>query len=138
VVDQAQAVEGASKNDGPSPQSVTSSDLKFVQSHPRSVIKAMKPRLASQAEKYIKSAPVCTVAPTISGTTTQVTTNGTWIFSPSLTYSWTRDGNIIAGATSVSYVLVAADSGHVIKSRVVATNSNGTSAEPSSNQYLAP
>ena len=138
MVDQAQAVQGASKNDGPSQQAVNPADLKFLQSHTRAVIKAMKPRLAGQAEKVIKSAPVCTVAPTISGTTTQVTTNGTWIFSPSLTYSWTRDGAIIAGATTVSYVLVAADSGHVIKSRVIATNGNGSNAEPSSNQYLAP
>ena len=131
-------VEGASENDGPDPRSVTSSDLQFIQKHPRGVIKVMKPRLASNAEKYVKSAPVNTVAPTISGTTTQTTTNGTWLFSPSLTYSWTRDGVIIAGATTVTYVLVAADSGHIIKSRVIATNSNGTSAEPSSNQYLAP
>ena len=135
---QASAVVQASKNDGPDPQSVTSSDLKFLQSHPRSVVKAMKPRLASQAEKYAKSAPVCTVAPTISGTTTQTTTNGTWIFSPSITYSWTRDGVVIAGANTVTYALVAADSGRVIKSRVIATNGNGTNAEPSSNQYLAP
>ena len=134
----ARKVEGAAQNDGPDPQSVTSSDLQFLQKHPRGVIKVMKPRLASNAEKYVKSAPLCTAAPTISGTTTQTTTNGTWIFSPSLTYSWTRDGVIIAGATSVTYVLVAADSGRVIKSRVIATNSNGTSAEPSSNQYLAP
>ena len=98
----------------------------------------MKPRLASNAEKYVKSAPVCTTAPTISGTTTQTTTNGTWLFSPSITYSWLRDGAIISGATTVTYVLVAADSGCVIKSRVIATNGNGTNAEPSSNQYLAP
>ena len=137
-MNQAQAVEGASKNDGPEQQAFTSSDLQFVQKHPRGVIKVMKPRLASNAEKYAKSAPVCTAAPTISGTTTQTTTNGTWVFSPSLTYSWTRDGAIITGATTVTYVLVAADSGHVIKSRVIATNVNGANAEPSSNQYLAP
>ena len=138
MIDQAQAVRGASKNDGPAQQSVSSSDLKFLQSHTRPVIKAMKPRLASNAEKYIKSAPLCTVAPTISGTTTQTTTVGTWLGSPTITYSWTRDGVVIAGATTVTYTLVAADSGHVIKSRVIGTNSNGTTAEPSSNQYLAP
>ena len=131
-------VKGASMNDGPSTQSVTAADLQFLQKHPRGVIKVMKPRLASNAEKYVKSAPVCTAAPTISGTTTQTTTNGTWLFSPSITYSWLRDGAIISGATTVTYVLVAADSGHIIKSRVVATNVNGTNAEPSSNQYLAP
>jgi hypothetical protein len=42
------------------------------------------------------------------------------------------------GATTVTYVLVGADSGRVIKSRVIATNSNGTANAPSSNQYLAP
>jgi hypothetical protein len=131
-------VKGAAMNDGPSTQSVSPADLQFLQKHTRGVIKSLKPRLASNAEKYVKSAPVCTVAPTISGTTTQTTTNGTWVFSPSITYSWTRDGAIISGATSVTYVLVAADSGRVIKSRVIATNVNGANAEPSSNQYLAP
>ena len=137
-MDQAKAIVGASQNDGPSQQSVSASDLQFLQKHPRGVIKAMKPRLASNAEKYVRSAPVCTAAPTISGTTTQTTTNGTWLFSPSITYSWLRDGAIIQGASTVTYALVAADSGHVIKSRVVATNGNGVNSEPSSNQYLAP
>lgn len=125
-------------DEGVDPLAVTPADLLFLQKHTRGVIKSLKPRLASNAEKYVKSAPVCTVAPTISGTTTQTTTNGSWLFSPGISYSWTRDGAIIAGATAVTYALVAANSGHVIKSRVVATNGNGTNSEPSSNQYLAP
>jgi len=137
-MDQAKAVEGAARNDGPELQSVAPSDILFIQKHPRGVIKVMKPRLASNAEKYIKSVPLNTAAPVISGTTTQTTTNGSWLFSPSITYKWTRDGAVIAGATTVTYTLVGADSGHVIKSLVVAANGNGTAQEPSSNQYLAP
>jgi hypothetical protein len=119
-------------------QTVTSADLAFIQKHSRSVVRDMKPRLTATAEKYAKSIPLNTVAPTISGTTTQTTTNGTWLFSPSFTYKWTRDGAVIAGATSGTYTLVGADSGHVIKSLVIATNGNGVGQEPSSNQYSAP
>ena len=106
---------------------------------PAASSRSLKPRLASNAEKYVKSAPLNTVAPTISPTGSQVsgtvltTTNGTWLFSPSITYKWLRNGNVIPGATTVTYTTVTADKTFQIQSQVNASNSNGASAEPSSN-----
>lgn len=77
--------------------------------------------------------PQNTVAPTISGTTTEGQTltaaDGTWTNSPSgYTYQWTRDGSNIGSATSSTYLLVEADVGALI--RVVVTASNAAGAGP--------
>lgn len=46
-----------------------------------------------------------------------------------LTYQWTRDGTNIAGATTASYTLVAADvPGHVITCVETATNAQGATS----------
>ena len=75
------------------------------------------------------SAPVNTVAPAVTGTTTVgstlTTTNGTWVGSPAptFTYQWFRSPSTsIGGATSSSYVLVIGDRGFGIFCRVKATN----------------
>jgi hypothetical protein len=77
------------------------------------------------------NAPVNTVAPVVSGTATfgqtLSTTDGTWtgVPTPSFTYQWQRTGSNIGGATSSTYVLVAADVGNTIRCVVTATNAAG-------------
>ena len=82
-------------------------------------------------------APVNTVLPTITGTasvgSTLTATNGTWTGTPTPTYTreWRRNGNPIAGATGLTYVLANEDAGTTITVRVSATNSAGTVAATS-------
>lgn len=85
-------------------------------------------------------APVNTVAPVVTSDVAGdyytgrllTTTNGTWTNSPSgYTYQWERDGIDIAGATSSSYTLVAADEGTSINCTVTATNGAGSTAQDS-------
>ena len=84
--------------------------------------------LATVGNSY-GSAPVNTVAPVVSGTATVgqtlSTTNGTWLGAPAptFTYQWQRTGVDIGGATSSTYVLVAADYANTIRCVVRATNS---------------
>ena len=78
----------------------------------------------------IISAPVNSVVPTISGTTTQGQTltasTGTWSNSPSsYAYQWKRSGTNISGATSSTYLLALADVGATITVAVVASNAGG-------------
>jgi hypothetical protein len=81
-------------------------------------------------------APVNTVAPTISGTTTSGQTltasQGTWTGSPSsYAYQWFRrdaaggSPNAILGATASTYALADADVGSTISVAVTATNAAG-------------
>ena len=78
------------------------------------------------------SAPVNTVAPVISGTTTLgsvlTSTTGTWTGNPSPTFSfeWYRNGSPIFGATSSTYTLMAGDSNANINCYVDADNALGT------------
>jgi Tol biopolymer transport system component len=60
---------------------------------------------------------------------------GTWTGSPSFTFTWTRDGILIAGQTGRSYTLAYADVGHPLRCRVTAHNIVDTSAD--SNALLA-
>jgi hypothetical protein len=77
------------------------------------------------------SAPVNTIAPVISGTTTLgsllSSTTGTWTGNPSPTfaYEWSRNGLPIIGATSSTYTLVIEDSNANINCFVDATNALG-------------
>jgi alpha-tubulin suppressor-like RCC1 family protein len=75
------------------------------------------------------AAPVNTVAPVVTGTTTVgstlTTTDGTWTGAPAptFTYQWFRSPSTsIGGATSSTYVLVTGDRGFGIFCRVKATN----------------
>jgi len=86
--------------------------------------------------------PVNTAAPTISGSAQQsqtlTTTNGTWTGAgPNFTYQWLRcnqSGNScsgINGATSRTYTLRGVDVGNTIRSRVTATNGDGSTSATS-------
>lgn len=101
--------------------------------------------MASVGNSY-GSAPVNTVAPVVSGTATVgetlSTTNGTWLGAPAptFTYQWQRTGSNIGGATSSTYVLVAADYANTIRCVVTATNSSapsGVSANSNSTASVA-
>lgn len=78
------------------------------------------------------AAPVNTVLPVISGTTTVGQTltcsEGTWTGNPTPTYSyqWFDDAVAISGATSSTYLLTASETGGTITCRVTATNSEGS------------
>jgi hypothetical protein len=78
--------------------------------------------------------PINTVAPTISttgstvGSVLTVTSNGTWLNSPSsYTYQWQRDSVNISAATSSSYTTISADDGHAIEVVVTGVNGAGSS-----------
>ena len=97
---------------------------------------------AWEAITAVPPAPVNTVEPVVSGTTTLgsvlTTTNGTWTNSPtSYTYKWRRGASIISGATSSTYTLVYADSSASISSEVTAINAGGSTAETSGNAEIA-
>ena len=101
--------------------------------------------LASVGNSY-GSAPVNTVAPAVTGTATVgqtlSTTNGTWTGAPAptFTYQWQRTGVNIGGATSNTYVLVAADYANTIRCVVKATNSvapSGVTANSNSTASVA-
>lgn len=94
------------------------------------------------------NAPINTVAPVISGSTTLgsvlTTTNGTWTSLTALTYTyqWYRGATLINGATSSTYTLVVADSAASITCKVTATNILGTNVATSNaitaDTYTAP
>jgi len=81
------------------------------------------------------SGPVNTVAPAISGTVerseTLTSTTGTWTGTGTITYAyqWKRDGLSISGATSSTYVLVAADDNANITCLVTATDDEGSDTQ---------
>jgi len=80
----------------------------------------------------VTSLPSNTIAPVISGNpvvgSTLTTTNGTWTGfpAPTFTYQWLRNGVVIGGATSITYVTQVADVGQQITCRVTGTNSVGS------------
>jgi hypothetical protein len=94
--------------------------------------------------------PSSTVAPSITGTLAQghtvSTSNGTWGFSPtSFTYAWQRctasgtSCSDIAGATSATYLLSAADVGHRVRAVVTAASPFGsTNASSAASGVIAP
>jgi surface protein len=94
------------------------------------------------------SAPVNTIAPVISGTTTLgstlSSTTGAFNGNPTPTYGyqWRRNAVNIPSATGSTYVLVLADSGAAITCVVTATNALGSSSATSNtitaNTYAAP
>jgi hypothetical protein len=93
---------------------------------------------ASPAYKNWLKGPVATTAPKVTATSLSVaatgvasSTTGVWTAAPTFTYQWTRDGANIAGATAVTYTLVAADVGHLIGCTVTGTNSGGTGTSTS-------
>jgi hypothetical protein len=92
-----------------------------------------------------QAAPQATSEPTVTGPTVQgqtlTTTNGTWTGTTPMTfdYRWLRcdtsgggangvNCETIPGETRNTYVLTAQDVGHTIRSRVIATNADGTAS----------
>ena len=76
--------------------------------------------------------PKNTIAPVISGTAergeTLTSTTGTWTGTGTITfvYQWKRNGADISGATSSTYVLVAADDNALMTCAISATDTEGT------------
>ena len=72
--------------------------------------------------------------PVISGGTTTgstlSTTDGTWksATTPTFTYIWRRDGNVIAGSSLNTHTVVSADHGTHLTSSVTATNPSGSTS----------
>jgi len=81
--------------------------------------------------------PVNSVAPVISGTAergqTLSSTTGTWSGVGTITYAyqWKRDGSNISGATSATYLLLAADDNTFITCTVTATDDEGSNSRSS-------
>ena len=94
------------------------------------------------------SAPVNTVAPAVTGTTTVgsvlTTTNGTWTgdVSSGYTYQWQRDNtgggsySNIGSATASTYTLVDADDGCNVRCVVTATGTGGSTSANSNSVGL--
>ena len=126
---------------GPTQQALSQPDLVFASKHTRPVVKVMKPRIAS-ALALNTNPPVNVVPPVITGTgtvgsTLTLQTIGSWIGNASGSYKWQRDGADIAGATSGSYLLVAADSTHNITALVTTTNKYGSTPASSNAIHVA-
>jgi len=51
---------------------------------------------------------------------------GTWKYSSTFAYQWTRDGANITGASSATYNLTADDTGKTIACKITATNASGS------------
>lgn len=124
--------------EAPGQQSISAGDLAYIQKHPRAVIIATKPRLARLKLNLTLGVPVNTVSPLVTGTGTVGQTltcsTGTWTgVGITYTYKWRRAGQVIAGATAATYVLVAGDSGKSVDAAVTATNSAGAATEYSNN-----
>lgn len=83
-------------------------------------------------------APILLTASSLSGAayegSTVTLTPATWNGrpTPTVVYAWLRDGAIIAGETGLTYVLQAADVGHVVTARTTATNTGGTASSTTS------
>lgn len=85
--------------------------------------------------------PSSTVAPTVSGSSTDgatlTSTTGSWANTPtSYAYQWTRDGTNITGATSSTYVVTLADRTHAVGCKVTATNALGSSPAVASSNTI--
>ena len=96
----------------------------------------------SGAVLVIPGSPVNTVAPVASGTltvgSTLSCTTGTWTNSPTgYAYQWLRNGVNISGATSGSYVVVAADAGTSVRCTVTASNAIGSTSATSNALSIA-
>jgi hypothetical protein len=81
-------------------------------------------------------APVNTVLPVITGTTSQGSTlsvsSGTWTNSPTgYSYQWKADGVAISGAISSTYLLTAPEIDRTITCTVTATNAAGSASATS-------
>src|SRR5262252_3376586 len=133
VVDQSLAVDQ---------QSLSTSEATFIQTHGHAVTLAMHPYLVKADADQAAGFPVNQTAPVLTGTGTVgqilTTSNGTWLNSPSgYSYSWYRNGVLIAGQAASTYTLVAGDSGKTVTCQVTATNATGSRSQLSNGIAVA-
>lgn len=76
------------------------------------------------------NAPINTVLPAISGTTTRTATTGTWVGDATITYvfQWRRNGVAIVGAQANTYNPTVADDDAYLSCVVTAANNAGASS----------
>jgi hypothetical protein len=74
--------------------------------------------------------PQITGSPTL-GSTLSASTGSWWGTPQSYAYQWLRDGSPIAGATSSTYVVMAADQGHQLAVEVTASDLTSTASATS-------
>ena len=94
---------------------------------------------AGTSKPEIVNAPYCSGNTTLGGTLN--VTNGIWLNAggASFSYQWLRDGVAIAGQTTSSHIIVAADQGgHELSCAVVATTGAGASTPSTSNYVVVP
>ena len=95
--------------------------------------------LMSLAGGSYASAPVNAEVPVVTGSAslgqTLTTSDGLWSGSPppSFTYQWQRVTTNISGATSSTYLIIAADVGNTLRCVVTATNALGSASANSAN-----
>jgi hypothetical protein len=98
--------------------------------------------IAGSGQAATKAAPTNTAPPTVTGTPrvgqTLTTSNGTWSNSPTdYAYQWLRCNASGAGCVAVAngntktYTLIPADAGHTMRSRVTASNADGSTSAQS-------
>jgi hypothetical protein len=79
--------------------------------------------------------PSPVTAATITGKTVKGATltcqPGTWRNAPTFSYAWLRDAKPLPAQTKVTYVVTAADAGHVLQCLVDATNAGGSALSDS-------
>jgi hypothetical protein len=109
--------------------SVTNSSAEYV----------VSPSPGGQDQKPGDSGLVLTPVPTMSGTaqvgSTLTAKTGAWDSGVTLTYQWLRNGVAISGATSLNYVLVAADEGKLIAIKVTGSKAGVPPVSQTSNTF---
>lgn len=110
-------------------------EIAFVSKRERAVVISLKPRhlkLVASAKPVVSTAPVASGTGTV-GQTLSCTT-GVWTPAGKpfvYAYQWLRAGVAIAGATTSTHLLVAADSAKNLSCAVTATNSEGAATATS-------
>ncbi len=97
---------------------------------------------AASAGVTVGSAPLNTVLPPLTGSTTAGSLlqcgTGAWTGGPTYAYAWSRGGVVIDAQVSPTYATVAADAGTVLRCTVTATNAYGTNTATSAGLTMAP
>jgi hypothetical protein len=112
----------------------TAKEMKFVNARQPALVRSQRPRL-HKFVGYVPPAPTNTRAPVIAGAdtvgSTLTCTAGAWTGADTVTRQWRRDATNIAGATGLTYVLVAADSTTTVTCRETATSAGGSTQSTS-------
>ena len=99
-------------------------------------------KVSSNSVKVSVSKPVDKTVPVVEGEAVlakQLTCgHGEWSGEPTFSYQWLRSGTEIAGATGVTYTVLAADQLHTLSCRVTAKNAGGTASKESASTSEVP